>query len=216
MAFINRGLKFERIDGPLLQAWRDISTAVASDVLNRGQAMTSDIKPLTPGMRICGQARTLTAMVGDSSGVHRALSLLTPGNVLVMNVGGYRDAACFGSMAGRVAINQGAEGVVLDGATRDAAELRGLGLPVFCAGITPRGPHKGFGGVFDDVASVGGVTVAPGDIIIGDDDGVVVVPLARLDEALEKARGIKAEEERWIAEIAGGRTTAELLKLNSG
>ena len=101
--------------------------------------------------------------------------------------------------------------MVLDGATRDVAELRAMGFPVFSRAVVPRGPHKGFGGTIDGPIAAGGVPVRPGDLVIGDDDGVVVVPLDQARQVLVAAQANVEKESRWMAEIANGRATTEML-----
>lgn len=213
MALVHHQLTFERLPADLLTSWSEIPTAIASDVLNRARSMAADIVPLQPGLRLLGQARTLSAMVADSSGIHVLGHLAGPGDVLVLDVGGYVDCACWGGNATRVAIRKGVAGLVLNGAVRDAAEIRQLGFAVFCRGTVPRGPHKGHGGDIDVPVAVGGVSVAPGDLVLGDDDGVVVVPLAEVRTALKAARDLMLREEAWVAEIEQGRTTAEIFGL---
>jgi regulator of RNase E activity RraA len=213
MPVVRKETSFRRLPPDLIDAWRRIDTSIATDVLHRSQAMGADIKPLAPGMRICGRARTVATMVGDSSATHVACSLIEAGEVLVMNAGGYLDTASWGGNAARFLMKRGAAGFVTDGAVRDAAEIRGLGFPVFCRGVVPRGPHKGYGGIIDGVTAVGSVSVAPGDLILGDDDGIVVVPLAKAKSALRDAEALVAKEGGWPKAIEGGRSMAEILGL---
>lgn len=213
MTIFRRKADFRRLTDADLAAWRGIPTTVASDVMNRGQAMSAAIRPLQTGMRLAGQARTVTAMVADSSIVHAATAIAEAGDVLVMNVGAYLDRACWGEVATRAALERGVQGVVMDGSCRDSEAIRALGFPVFCAGIVAAGPHKGHGGRIDGVAAVGGVTVAPGDVVIGDDDGVVVVPLGDVPRVLQMARQQLEREQEWLDMIASGGTMSELLGL---
>jgi len=164
-------------------------------------------------MALCGQARTVTCMVGDNSAAHYAIGLVKPGEILVIDAGGYADVAIWGGIMTHGAIAKRAGGVVIDGAMRDVAEIAEMGLPAFCAAHVPQGPHKGFGGVIDGVISCGGATVAPGDIVIGDDDGVAVVPLARQAELLAASLKKIADEEATIARIKAGETTARMMGL---
>jgi regulator of RNase E activity RraA len=111
------------------------------------------------------------------------------------------------------ALKQGIAGIVLDGAMRDVAEIRELGFAVFCRAIVPRGPHKGFGGTIDGTISCGGVAVSPGDLVIGDDDGVAVIPLSEVTAVQAAASAALERETIWLDEIAKGKTTRELLGL---
>jgi regulator of RNase E activity RraA len=213
MALLRHAVDFEILSADALARWRDIPAAVAGDCLNRSQSMAGAVKPVSPGMRLVGQARTVQAMVGDNSIIHAAAALARPGEVLVIAAGGVLDVAVWGGIANKAALARGLAGVVIDGAARDLAELREHGLPVYVRGITPAGPHKGFGGAIDGPIACAGCPVGPGDVVLGDDDGVVVVPLARQATVLEAARAKLAEEARWLEAIAAGRTMADILGL---
>ena len=119
-------------------------------------------------------------MAGDNGIIHAAIPHARPGEILVVNGMGVEDVAIWGEVMTHAAQKQGIAGIVLDGAVRDVAEMREMGFPVFCRAVVPRGPHKGFGGTIDGAISCGGVAVSPGDLVIGDDDGVAVVPLAEV------------------------------------
>jgi len=213
MAFTRRDTDFQPLSRVQLAAWAELPTALVSDVLNRGQTMGAAVKPLKPGMRLCGQARTVMPMVGDNSMVHTGCSLARPGEVMVVASRGHLDTAMFGGVIGKFAALRGLGGLVTDGAVRDVAELRALDLPIFAAGATPAGPHKNFGGTLDGPAAVGGIPVSPGDLVLGDDDGVVVVPLGRLDESLEACCAQLGREAEWMQAIAEGRTLVEIFSL---
>lgn len=199
-----------RLDPDALQAWVDIPAAVASDAQNRGQAMAGTIGPLHPTMRIVAQARTVHCMVADNSALHAAIGLCQPGEVLVCNAEGFEDAAVFGGLMTRSALDQGVAGLVIDGAVRDSAEIVEAGFATFARAVVPRGPHKGFGGTIDGAISCGGIAVAPGDLIIGDADGVTVIPFARIDAVLAGARAILAREEKALASVAAGGSLADI------
>lgn len=203
--------EFPILDAGTIEAFRTIASSEAGDAMNRERVMDAAIKPLAPDMRLCGQARTVSAMAGDNGIIHAAIPLVKPGEVLVIDAAGLEDVAVWGEVMTRAAMHRGIAGVVLDGATRDSAELTKLGFPMFCRAVVPRGPHKGFGGTIDDVTAVGGVAVAPGDLVIGDADGIAVVPLHRVEAVLADARAAQEKERRWFEEIAAGRTTAELI-----
>ena len=149
-------------------------------------------------------------MAGDNSAVHAALPLLRPGEILVIAARGAGDVAIIGEIVAECAKKQGVAGIVMDGAVRDVASLRTLGIPVYAAGATPRGPHKGFGGEIDGTIACGGVVVAPGDLVLGDDDGVTVVPRAWCDAVVPKAEAQVAKEAEIIAKVRSGVTTAEI------
>jgi regulator of RNase E activity RraA len=213
MAIQRRNVEFRRLNDLELEEWSKLPSSVLSDVMNRFQAIGGKIRPVRQGTRCVGQARTVLAMVADSSIVHVACSLLEPGDVLVMNVGGYIDRACWGGIATRAAMKRGARGLVTDGATRDVDEIRELGFPVYCAAAVPSGPHKGHGGIIDGPIALNDVTVSAGDIVVGDDDGVSIVPLARSEEVMAAAHAQLAKEASWLDVIEKGGSMAEVLGL---
>ena len=213
MAIQRHDIHFERLAPEALESWRDIPPAIASDCMNRSRFMAAAIKPVRSGTTLVGQARTVTSMVGDNGISHVATALLGPGEVLVIDAGGYQDVAVWGGVATRAAMARGAAGVVIDGAVRDVAEIRELGFPCYARAAVPGGPHKGFGGTIDGAIACAGCPVAPGDIVLGDDDGIVVVPFAEQAALLPICRDKLKQEEGWLAEIAAGRTMAELLGL---
>ena len=206
-----RRTSFPRLSAAELDGWAQIPTSILSDVMHRMQAMAADIAPISPGTRMAGQARTVLAMVADSSIVHAVNSVAEEGDVLVMNSGNYIDRACWGGLATRSAMARGVRGLVMNGAVRDIEEIRAFGFPVYCRGAVPSGPHKGHGGHIDVPVAVGGVSVAPGDIIVGDDDGVAVVPLARAEEVRAAAEALIAREAEWEERIVSGDTMAAIL-----
>jgi len=200
---------FARLDADAIATWAEIPPAIASDCMNRAQAMAGRIKPLVPGTWLTGQARTVACMAGDNSAIHAAIRLIRPGEVLVIAAGGHPDTALWGGLLTQAALSRGCAGVVIDGAVRDTAELRENGFPCFAVAAVPAGPHKGFGGTIDGVIACGGCTVAPGDIVLGDDDGVVVVPLARAEAVLAACRDKLAQEEQALARLQAGELLAD-------
>lgn len=213
MNILRHTAPFERLGEETMAAWRRLPTAIVGDSLDRTGCMASAIKCVWPGARLFGQARTVVTMVGDNSTIHAAVELAEPGDVLVVDAGGACEVAIWGGVITEAATLRGVAGVVIDGAIRDVEELRGRRFPVFARAVTPRGPHKGHGGTIDGPAAVGGVSISPGDLVIGDDDGVVIVPLARHREILEKALQRSEMERGWIEQVRLGRSTREILGL---
>jgi len=210
MAILRRAMSYQPLDAATLERWRKVPPAVAGDNLNREHSMGSSIRPLGQGAVMVGHARTVAVMAGDNAAVHAALPLLNPGEILVVTARGAGDVAIVGEIVAECAKKQGVAGIVVDGAVRDVAALREIGFPVYAAGATPRGPHKGFGGEIDGPVACGGVVVAPGDLVLGDDDGVTVVPRALCEAALPKAEAQVAKEAEVIAKVRAGVTTAEI------
>lgn len=199
-----------RLDTATLEAWAGIPAAVASDCLGRAQAMSGAISPLESNMRIVAQARTVACMVADNSALHAALVRCQPGDVIVCDGQGFEDAALFGGLMTTSAHQLGIAGLVIDGAVRDSQEIIKSGFACFARAVVPRGPHKGFGGAIDGTISCGGVAVSPGDLILGDADGVTVVPLARAGETLTAARAVLEKEKNTLAGLAEGGSLADV------
>lgn len=213
MAMRRLKVDFHHLGPNVLEAWRAFSTTTISDALNRSQCMAAAIKPLTPDLRICGQARTVIPMPGDNSMVHVACSVAEPGEIVVVAGTGFEDIAMCGEVVVHCAVKRGLGGMVVDGSIRDSEEIARTGFPIFCRGLVPRGPHKLFGGLLDGAAAVGGVSVKPGDLIVGDRDGVVVVPLELLEVTYKDCLMILDRERRWEDGIAQGRTLMDVLRI---
>jgi 4-hydroxy-4-methyl-2-oxoglutarate aldolase len=138
------------------------------------------------------------------------LPLMKPGEIMVIAARGSGDVAIIGEIVVECAKYQKCGGIVIDGAVRDISALRTLGVPVYATGATPRGPHKGFGGEIDVPISCGDVVVAPGDLVLADDDGVTIVPRAMCDEILPLGEAQVRKEADVIAKVKTGVTTAEV------
>ena len=195
MAVQKHTTSFETLSADVLDAWRKIPTAIAGDCMNRTNVMCGDMKPVATGMTLCGQARTVTTMVGDNGASHAAIGMVSPGEILVIDARAHKDTAVWGGIMTRAAMQQNIGGLVVDGAVRDVDEIRELGFPTFAIAASPAGPIKGFGGVIDGVIACAMCPVKPGDIVLGDADGVTVVPLERQAEILKASQDKIAQEE---------------------
>lgn len=170
-------------------------TGIVADSLNKLGVMHVDITPLAPGMRACGPA--ITSIGPDLTVRRMAIDLAQPGDVLVVAAGDFRDFACFGDGTAQRMMTKSLAGAVIDGCVRDAAGLRRLGFPTFSRGATARDFHYPMGadaGAVNVPAVCGGVLVEPGDMIIADDDGVVVVPQSLCESVLSIAEAKLASE----------------------
>ena len=201
---------YRKLDTKILKRWSKIPTCIVGDCMNRQNIMSSRIESIENGMSLCGQARTVSVTHGDNSAIHAALTLINKGEVLVVDGGGFLDRAVWGELMNRSSIKIGLEGVVIDGSIRDVAELRKLSLPVFSAGINATGPTKGGGGKIDVLISCGNVAIKPGDIIIGDDDGVAVIPLEHNEKYYEESIEKIKMEEKTIKEINSGKNHKDI------
>lgn len=195
---------FPRADPATLARFAGLASSLITDSMERRGTVDSRIQTVWPGARLAASAFTVWTRPGDNLFMYPALDLAKPGDVVVINGGADESRAVLGEIVAGEAKTRGVAGFVVDGAVRDADGLADLQLPVFARGVTPAGPYKaGPSAVLEPIA-VGGVVVAPGDIVVGDGDGVVVVPLARAAEVLAAAEAKRDREEE---RLAGIRTT---------
>ncbi|MFZ2649676.1 MAG: RraA family protein, partial [Burkholderiaceae bacterium] len=156
-------------------------------------------------MRLAGAAFTVEVRAGDNLMIHAAMALARPGDVLVIDGKGDRSCALMGSIMINACRQLGLAGVVVDAAVRDTEELRELGFPVFAVGANPNGPTKFIPGRINWPISCGGVAIRPGDLIVGDADGVVAIEREKAASLLQAAANKVSEERERIADIVSGR-----------
>jgi regulator of RNase E activity RraA len=199
LADIQRGI--ERVPPEVVRKAAAFPAANLADEQGRRGTLNGRIAPLAPSMKLAGPAFTNEVRPGDNLMIHAALSLAKPGDVLVID--GKADLSCalMGSLMLNTAKVIGLGGVVIDGAVRDVLELRELGFPVFAAGANPNGPTKLVPGRINWPVAVGGITVHPGDLIVGDADGVVVIEKARAESLLALAAKKVDEETHRLDDI---------------
>ena len=204
---------FKRPGSDLIDAYKVLMdqtgclTGNVGDCLGRMAAMDSRIKGLSQGMKVVGPALTVKVPPSDNLMIHKALTLVKPGDVLVIDGGGDHAWALLGFLMVSTAIKLGLAGMVVDGCIRDAAEIRSSGFPVFAAGINPNGPMKNGPGEINFPIQCGGQLIHPGDMIVADDDGVVVVPRAHAAGTVDKVKAVIVGEEKRLAEIIDGVTS---------
>ncbi|WOC16376.1 RraA family protein [Pseudochrobactrum sp. MP213Fo] len=215
MAFQKLNAPFLKLSDDALNAWREIPPAVASDCLNRTQSMSAIIKPVSTGITLCGQARTVTAMAGDCGSICELIGIAEAGEVIVVDAGGVDDTAVWGGIMTAEAAHKNLGGAVVFGAIRDVEEVRQLRFNMFCKAVVPRGPHHGFGGIIDGAISMAGAVVRSGDIVLGNDDGVVIVPLERAEEILAAAQAHLTKEKAWLDGIRNGQTIKQMFKMQT-
>ena len=206
---INKSIQ-DRLSDADLAAWREIPSAIISDELNRTATMVAAIKPLLPGTTFAAQALTAQVMVGDNAPLHHGVLEAWPGCAIVIDARGHLDTAVWGGVLTYMAKARGVAAVIVDGAIRDVAELRESGIAVYCRGAVPNGPHKGFGGSVNVPIQCGGASVDPGDLLVGDDDGVVVIRPEQIDGLLDRCKARIVHEEEVLREIDAGRSTVEI------
>ena len=207
-----RGLQgfvgFRRKSAPpkeIVQGFAGIPTGVVSDALGRGGALDYGIKPVGEGMRVLGPAITLRSRPTSSLGRDAALRMAEPGDVLVIATGDYTNTGTWGDHASLRAKGIGLAGLVTDGLCRDIEGIREAGFPVFARGYAPNAPIHAADAQINVPVAIGGQVVYPGDIILGDDNGVVVIPQERAEEVLQASRAILEKEERAIADLNAGK-----------
>jgi RraA family protein len=189
-------------DAGLVQLFSGIPTPIISDNLNRLTG-THNLRPYhRPGVPLLGPALTVRVRTGDNLMIHKALQLGKPGDVLVVDGGGSVDRALFGDIMKNVAKMRKFAGIVIDGAIRDAAAYRDDDFPCFARGVCHRGPYKDGPGEINVPASIDGMVVMPGDIVAGDDDGVVFIAPREARAVADAARKKLAAETGTLASIA--------------
>ncbi|MCL4247916.1 MAG: 4-carboxy-4-hydroxy-2-oxoadipate aldolase/oxaloacetate decarboxylase [Anaerolineae bacterium] len=186
------------------------SAATIHEAIGKQGALPSALKPISPAMKLAGRAYTIDSMPGDNYLLHRAVANAEPGDVLVARMSGYFEAGYWGEILSVAAMERGIAGLVIDGCVRDADAIERLGFPVFCRGLCIRGTTKHGDGSLNCPITINEVTIAPGDFVLGDRDGIVVVPAARVAEAAEKSEARVGKENSTFAQLRSGKTTLEI------
>jgi regulator of RNase E activity RraA len=202
---------FKRPSRSIVSEFDELFSGAISDAMNLAGAMVSEIKPIFDEIKIVGSAITVATHVGDTLTLVKAIDLTQPGDVIVIDGRGHKDSAIWGGLMARSAMKKGVVGVVVDGAARDVAEIRQLKFPVFARAIVPNNGTAGYLGKINVPIQCGGVTVRPGDIIFGDDDGVVVIPQELAEEVSKTAQSIIREEEETLSKIESGLSYGQIV-----
>jgi regulator of RNase E activity RraA len=193
-------------DPEILEALREIPVSALSDNMHRNIG-TVGLQPYHRPVRqtMAGTAVTVRSRGGDNLTYLRALEFCRPGDVLLIDAGGDLNNAVAGGILTFYAASIGVVGVVIDGAIRDVAEIREREFPVYARGVTHRGPYKDGPGEINVTVSVGGMVVNPGDIVVGDQDGLLAIPQDGVETLIEKARGVLAAEAETMRAMKEGR-----------
>lgn len=188
-----------------IEALRNVPTGFLVDALGGSGALDYRVKPVvTEQATFCGAALTCHAGPADNLAVFAALPHISLGDVIVAACNAYTGCAVTGDLLLGMARNCGAVGFVTDGCVRDIPGIRGVGLPCFAVGVTPNSPAREGPGTVGFPVSLAGVVVATGDIVAGDQDGVVVVPFERIDGVIARLVGIREAEAKLDAQVRGG------------
>lgn len=178
----------------LMQAYQNQAVATIHEAMGRRGALDATIKPLCPSMRVCGNAVTVQCHSGDNLMLVKAISMVRPGDVIIADMGSATASGPFGEVLAVECMARGAAGLIVSCAVRDSREIIAMGFPVFSAGLCVRGTAKATLGTINHPISIAGQIVIPGDLIVGDADGVVVVPRREAAETLRLANE-RAEKE---------------------
>ena len=206
-----------RPDAALIEAVRGIGTATLHEAGGQIGALPSYIKPVVQSWYICGPAMTVLSPPKDNLWLHRGIYHAQPGDVMVVDTGHFHEAGYWGEIMTHAAKQVGMAGLVIDGCVRDGSLLdelyeTGEGIPVFSAGLCIRGTGKdkeAYGAINIPIR-IGEIWVFPGDLVVGDRDGVVVVPQARIAEVTEKAKAREEKEANTIARLKQGERTVDM------
>lgn len=203
----NSGFRiFTRIDRPdreLVEGFRGLPVANIGDSMNRASMMDARLRRISQ-VDLLGPAFTVKSRAGDNLMLHKALDMAQPGDVIVFDGHGDLTNAITGELMMQTAIEKKLGGVIIDGAVRDVATLRQLPLPIYAAGVTPAGPYKDGPGEIGVPVTVGSVVVHPGDIVVGDEDGIVVIRPMDAPDILRKTQKKNAAEMDKMAAIKSG------------
>ena len=191
----------ERVDAQVVALAAQFPSSILADVAGRRGGLHGRIAPLAPGMRFAGPAITVEVRPGDNLMIHAAMAVAQPGDVIVVDGKGDLSSALMGEIMSQQCMALGIAAVVIDGAVRDSEAIRELGFPMYAAGLNPNGPTKFVPGRLNHPISIGGVTVYPGDLVVGDADGVTVIERSKAAAMLPLAVSKVAAETKRIADI---------------
>ena len=202
----------DRVSAAVVAAARALSTATLHEAGGKIGALPSIIKPIAAAFRCCGPALTVHSPGGDNLWLHRALDIAQPGDVLVVHVSGAYDHGYWGEIMTTMAKARGLAGLVIDGCVRDGVLLEQIGFPVFARGLCIRGTAKDYGAIgwLNAPVLVGDVPVSAGDLVVGDADGVVVVPRLRAAEIVAKSQQRERDEAAVLKRLEAGQSTMQV------
>lgn len=202
-------------DVSALDRLREHGAATVHEALGRIGAMDPALKPLDPSMRVAGRALTVDCPPGDNLAVQYATSIAQPGDVLVVDAKAFCDAGPWGDILTQYAQRRGVAGLVIDGAVRDSRDIVDLGFPTFSRAVCIKGTDKFNPGRVNVPVTCGGVLVTPGDVVVGDADGLTVVPADRVSEAVRLADAREQKEAEFRAALDRGESLLDLMGLRS-
>lgn len=203
------------IPSEIIEAFRQLDVATVYEASGRKGYIDNAIGPAAPGNRICGTAYTVQCAPGDNLMLHKALQRAPKGYVIVASVGSEHNYGYWGGLMASAAVARGLGGLAIDGSIRDSDEIAKMGFSVFCRGFCIRGTNKTTLGIINYPVNFGGTTIFPGDLILGDADGMVVVAAKDCAEVLSKSLKRVEFEEGKTAQLKAGVSSVELNKLDA-
>lgn len=189
----------------LVDAFRGLPVANISDCMTRMTAGGPRLRPMHKGGALAGPALTVKCRPGDNLMIHKALTMALPGDVIVVDAGGDLTNALFGEIMVATAVKIGVAGVVLNGAVRDSEEIGQGNFPLYAAGVTHRGPYKDGPGEINVPIAIDGMVIHPGDLIVGDADGLLCIPFDDAEQVLAATHQKMEAERKMLADIAAGQ-----------
>uniref|UniRef100_UPI0035AF533C RraA family protein n=1 Tax=Hylemonella sp. TaxID=2066020 RepID=UPI0035AF533C len=193
-----------QVSSQVVQAFKGLPVANISDGMSRMSAGGPRLRPMHKSGYLAGPALTVKTRPGDNLLIHKALAMAQPGDVIIVDAGGDLTNSLFGEIMVSMAVKKGVAGVVLNGAIRDAEEIAEGNFPIYAAGVTHRGPYKDGPGEINVPISIDGMVIHPGDLIVGDADGLLCVPYDEAEAVLAATLKKGEAEKVMLAEIASG------------
>jgi len=198
---------FERkraVSTDVVKNYLGLPVANVSDSMSRLFAGGSRLRPMHNGTPMAGPALTVRTRPGDNLFIHKAIAMASPGDVIIVDAGGDLTNALIGEIMAHMAAVKGLGGFVINGAIRDAKVIKAKDLPVFAAGVTHRGPYKDGPGEINTTIAIDGMVIQPGDLIIGDDDGILCVPFDQVESVYKATLAKSNAEAKMMADISNG------------
>jgi regulator of RNase E activity RraA len=193
-----------RVSAELARKFRSLPVANVSDCMSRLTGGGPRLRPYHGEGMLAGPAFTVKTRPGDNLMVHKALDIASPGDVVVVDAGGDLTNSIVGEIMITYAMNRGLAGLVINGSIRDSDALCRLTFPVYAAGVTHRGPMKSGPGEIGRAIAFEGMVIEPGDLIIGDGDGVLCIPFDEVEEVYQAAAAKKKTEDKILADLKAG------------
>jgi RraA family protein len=194
-----------QVSAQLVEGYKGLPVANISDCMSRMTAAGPRLRPMHKSGCLAGPALTVKTRPGDNLLIHKALTLAQPGDVIVVDGGGDLTNALFGEIMVATAVKMGLAGIVLNGAVRDSEEIGRGAFPLYAAGVTHRGPYKDGPGEINVPIALDGMVIQPGDLIVGDADGLLCVPFDEAEAILAATHKKMEAEKRTLADIAAGK-----------